>query len=40
MKLIPAKAPDVRVKVVLEEGKECKMGYLGHNHRQFWREPA
>jgi thioredoxin reductase len=30
VKLIPAQAPDVGVTVVLEGGKECKMGYLGH----------
>ncbi|KAJ0417994.1 thioredoxin reductase glit [Aspergillus carlsbadensis] len=30
VKLVPAQAPDVGVTVVLEGGKECKMGYLGH----------
>ncbi|KAL4913042.1 thioredoxin reductase glit [Aspergillus aurantiobrunneus] len=30
IKLVPAQAPDVGVTVVLEGGKEFKMGYLGH----------
>ncbi|KAL2822385.1 hypothetical protein BJX63DRAFT_426959 [Aspergillus granulosus] len=30
VKLVPAQAPDVGFTVVLEGGRECKMGYLGH----------
>lgn len=37
VKLIAATPPDVGVTVVLDNGKECKLGYLGHKP---WTELA